>query len=47
MDRVAAVQQSYLDRVGALPEGWPVPDPLAEQGWRIEELRVRLNDSSA
>jgi ATP-dependent helicase HrpA len=42
MDQVAALQQSYLHRVEALPEGHDEPLGLVRVRWLLEEYRVSL-----
>jgi ATP-dependent helicase HrpA len=42
MDRVLPLQQAYLDRLAALPEGQPPPAELVKVRWMLEELRVSL-----
>jgi ATP-dependent helicase HrpA len=42
MDQVAAVQEAYLHRMAALPEGRPPSAALRKVRWMIEELRVSL-----
>ncbi len=42
MDQVAAVQDAYLHRVDALPEGRPPSAALRKVRWMLEELRVSL-----
>ncbi len=42
MDQVAGVQEAYLHRVEALPEGRPPSAGLRKVRWMLEELRVSL-----
>jgi ATP-dependent helicase HrpA len=42
MDQMAAVQDAYLHRVEALPEGRPPSAALRRVRWMLEELRVSL-----
>ena len=42
MDQVAALQDAYLHRVEALPEGRPPSAALLKVRWMLEELRVSL-----
>jgi ATP-dependent helicase HrpA len=42
MDRVGPLQEAYLNRVRALPEGQPQPLGLTEVRWLLEEYRVSL-----
>jgi ATP-dependent helicase HrpA len=42
MDQVAALQDAYLHRVEALPEGRPPSASLRRVRWMLEELRVSL-----
>jgi ATP-dependent helicase HrpA len=42
MDQVAPLQEAYLNRVGALPDGQPEPLPLLRVRWMLEEYRVSL-----
>jgi ATP-dependent helicase HrpA len=42
MDQVAQVQDAYLHRVAALPEGQPEPRRLRRVRWLLEEYRVSL-----
>lgn len=42
MDQVASVQEAYLHRVEALPEGRPPNAALRKVRWMLEELRVSL-----
>ncbi|GAB2751797.1 ATP-dependent RNA helicase HrpA [Nocardioides pakistanensis] len=42
MDQIASVQEAYLHRVGALPEGRPPSATLRKVRWMLEELRVSL-----
>ncbi|MDX6303005.1 MAG: ATP-dependent helicase HrpA [Nocardioidaceae bacterium] len=44
MDQVAALQEAYLHRVEALPEGRPPAAGLVRVRWMLEELRVSLWD---
>jgi ATP-dependent helicase HrpA len=46
MDQVAALQEAYLHRVDALPEGRPPGPGLVAVRWMIEELRVSLWDQA-
>ncbi|NUR08494.1 MAG: ATP-dependent RNA helicase HrpA [Nocardioidaceae bacterium] len=46
MDRVAALQEAYLHRVDALPEGRPPGDALEQVRWMLEEYRVSLWDQA-
>ncbi|MEO5708728.1 MAG: DUF3418 domain-containing protein, partial [Nocardioidaceae bacterium] len=46
MDRVAHLQESYLHRVDALPEGRLPGAGLVRVRWMLEELRVSLWDQS-
>ncbi len=40
--QVQPLQEAYLHRVGALPEGQPEPSTLREVRWLLEEYRVSL-----
>jgi ATP-dependent helicase HrpA len=42
MDQVAAVQEAYLNRLEALPEGRSPSAGLRKVRWLLEELRVSL-----
>jgi ATP-dependent helicase HrpA len=42
MDQVGSVQEAYLHRVEALPEGRPPSAGLRKVRWMLEELRVSL-----
>jgi ATP-dependent helicase HrpA len=42
MDQVAGLQEAYLHRVEALPEGRPPSAGLVRVRWMLEELRVSL-----
>ena len=42
MDQVVALQESYLHRVEALPEGRPPDAALVRVRWMLEEFRVSL-----
>ena len=42
MDRVVPLQEAYLHRVEALPEGRPPTEALVRVRWMLEELRVSL-----
>jgi len=42
MDRVLPLQEAYLHRVDALPEGRPPTEGLVRVRWMLEELRVSL-----
>jgi ATP-dependent helicase HrpA len=42
MDQVASLQEAYLHRVDALPEGRPPSAGLCKVRWMLEELRVSL-----
>ncbi|WP_148572143.1 ATP-dependent RNA helicase HrpA [Nocardioides caldifontis] len=42
MDQVLPLQESYLHRVEALPDGTPEPLALRRVRWMLEELRVSL-----
>ena len=46
MDRVASLQQAYLNRVDALPAGRPPDAGLVRVRWMLEELRVSLWDQA-
>jgi len=46
MDQVAALQEAYLHRVDALPEGRPAGPGLVAVRWMLEELRVSLWDQA-
>jgi ATP-dependent helicase HrpA len=46
MDQVAHLQQAYLHRVDALPEGRPRSAALVKIRWMLEEYRVSLWDQS-
>jgi ATP-dependent helicase HrpA len=46
MDRVASLQEAYLNRVRALPEGRPPHAGLVRVRWMLEELRVSLWDQA-
>jgi ATP-dependent helicase HrpA len=42
MDQIAPLQEAYLHRVAALPDGQPRPVALTEVRWLLEEYRVSL-----
>ncbi|HEU5044297.1 MAG TPA: DUF3418 domain-containing protein, partial [Nocardioidaceae bacterium] len=42
MDKIAAVEEAYLNRVAALPDGRPPEAGLVAVRWMLEELRVSL-----
>jgi len=42
MDKIAAAEEAYLNRVAALPEGRPPDARLVAVRWMLEELRVSL-----
>ncbi len=42
MEQVAGVQEAWLHRMAALPEGRPPHEPLRRARWMIEEYRVSL-----
>jgi ATP-dependent helicase HrpA len=42
MDQVTPLQEAYLHRVAALPDGQPEPQPLRAVRWLLEEYRVSL-----
>ncbi|HEX6878399.1 MAG TPA: ATP-dependent RNA helicase HrpA [Nocardioidaceae bacterium] len=42
MDQVTSLQEAYLHRIGALPEGRPPSAGLRKVRWMLEELRVSL-----
>lgn len=42
MDQVAGLQEAYLNRVSALPEGRPPSAALRRVRWMLEEYRVSL-----
>ncbi len=46
MDQVASLQEAYLHRVDALPEGRPPSAGLVRVRWMLEEYRVSLWDQS-
>ncbi len=46
MDQVAHLQESYLHRVDALPDGRPPSAGLVKVRWMLEEYRVSLWDQS-
>jgi ATP-dependent helicase HrpA len=46
MDQVVPLQEAYLQRLAALPEGLAPGDALVRVRWMIEELRVSLWDQS-
>jgi ATP-dependent helicase HrpA len=46
MDQVTNLQEAYLHRVEALPEGRPPGDGLVQVRWMLEELRVSLWDQA-
>jgi ATP-dependent helicase HrpA len=46
MDQVVPLQEAYLHRVDALPEGSQPSDALVGIRWMLEELRVSLWDQS-
>ena len=46
MDRVVSLQEAYLHRVDALPDGRPLPAGLVRVRWMLEEYRVSLWDQS-
>ena len=41
-DQVAQLQEAYLHRVAALPDGRPAPESLRRVRWMLEEFRVSL-----
>jgi ATP-dependent helicase HrpA len=46
MDQVAGLQEAYLNRVDALPDGRPPGAALEKVRWMLEEFRVSLWDQS-
>jgi ATP-dependent helicase HrpA len=42
MDQLAPLQEAYLNRVAALPDGQPAPVELQRVRWMLEEYRVSL-----
>jgi ATP-dependent helicase HrpA len=46
MDQVASLQEAYLHRLDALPEGRSPDAGLVRVRWMLEELRVSLWDQS-
>jgi ATP-dependent helicase HrpA len=42
MDQVAGLQEAYLNRVDALPDGRPPSAALEKVRWMLEEFRVSL-----
>ncbi len=46
MDQVGSLQEAYLHRVEALPDGRPQPAGLVRVRWMLEEYRVSLWDQS-
>jgi len=42
MDQLVGLQEAYLNRVAALPEGRPPGEGLRKVRWMLEELRVSL-----
>jgi ATP-dependent helicase HrpA len=44
MDQVSSLQEAYLHRVDALPDGRPPGEGLVQVRWMLEELRVSLWD---
>lgn len=42
MDTVGALQEAYLHRLAALPEGRPPGEQLRQVGWMLEEYRISL-----
>ncbi len=46
MDRVSSLQEAYLHRVDALPEGRPPSAGLVAVRWMLEEYRVSLWDQA-
>ena len=42
MDRIVAVEEAYLNRVAAIPQGRPPDAGLVAVRWMLEELRVSL-----
>jgi ATP-dependent helicase HrpA len=46
MDRVSSLQEAYLHRVEALPEGRPPSAGLVAVRWMLEEYRVSLWDQA-
>jgi ATP-dependent helicase HrpA len=46
MDQVVPLQEAYLHRMSALPDGSPPSDGLVRVRWMLEELRVSLWDQA-
>jgi ATP-dependent helicase HrpA len=46
MDQVASLQEAYLHRVAALPEGRPPGAGMVRVRWMLEEYRVSLWDQA-
>jgi ATP-dependent helicase HrpA len=46
MDQVASLQEAYLHRIDALPEGRPPSAGLERVRWMLEEYRVSLWDQA-
>ncbi len=42
MDTVGDLQEAYLHRLAALPEGRPAGEQLRQVGWMLEEYRISL-----
>jgi ATP-dependent helicase HrpA len=42
MDTIGDLQEAYLHRLAALPEGRPAGEQLRQVGWMLEEYRVSL-----
>jgi ATP-dependent helicase HrpA len=42
MDQIGSLQEAYLNRVAALPEGRPSSDGLVQVRWMLEEYRISL-----
>jgi ATP-dependent helicase HrpA len=42
MDTIGDLQEAYLHRLAALPDGRPAGEQLRQVGWMLEEYRISL-----